>query len=387
MNSSFNGKRLKEARQYNKLSITKLAEKLNMTKQMISKYENGIKAPSIEKSFQLNRILGFPREFFYSEENFEFKSKGTFFRSRLTTTKKSKTPAEYLLKYSIVVRDFLEEYIEFPNLIEISDISSEIADFDEITIMLRKKMGLEEQPIEDMLEIIELMGIVAVKFGYDEDKVDAFSALIELNGKSYFSIVTGNSRSFYRQQFSLAHELGHWILHNGYNPEELTKDEYKLMEKEANDFASAFLLPREEFGNDLRNNKIDLSSLIDLKKKWNVSIAAMIERGYQLKIISIEEKGKLYRKMNYHGMRNPEPLDNDTPCSEPLALSQAIELLIDEGAMEGIEIKRRIMNDYNLYIPQKMLAEVCNVSENIFNHTNKLELNLKMKKITKRTNI
>ncbi|MGK8526634.1 helix-turn-helix domain-containing protein [Staphylococcus epidermidis] len=387
MKSSFNGERLKEARQYNKLSITKLAEKLNMTKQMISKYENGIKIPSIEKSFQLNRILGFPREFFYSEENFEFKSKGTFFRSRLTTTKKSKTPAEYLLKYSIVVRDFLEEYVEFPNLIEINDISSEIADFDEIAIMLRKKIGLNEQPIEDMLEIVELMGIVAVKFGYDEDKVDAFSALIELNGKSYFSIVTGNARSFYRQQFSLAHELGHWILHNGYNPEELTKDEYKLMEKEANDFASALLLPREEFGNDLRNHRVDLSSLIDLKKKWNVSIAAMIERGHQLNIISIEEKGKLYRKMNYHGMRNPEPLDNDTPCSEPLALSQAIELLIDEGAMEGIEIKRRIMNDYNLYVPQKILAEVCNVSENIFNHTNKLELNLKMKKIAKRTNI
>ncbi|HCA7412651.1 TPA: helix-turn-helix transcriptional regulator, partial [Staphylococcus pseudintermedius] len=43
MNSSFNGRRLKEARLYNKLTITELAEKLNITKQMISKYENGIK--------------------------------------------------------------------------------------------------------------------------------------------------------------------------------------------------------------------------------------------------------------------------------------------------------------------------------------------------------
>ncbi|ELH1845669.1 helix-turn-helix transcriptional regulator, partial [Staphylococcus pseudintermedius] len=66
MNSSFNGRRLKEARLYNKLTITELAEKLNITKQMISKYENGIKEPSMEKSLQLNGILGFPREFFYS---------------------------------------------------------------------------------------------------------------------------------------------------------------------------------------------------------------------------------------------------------------------------------------------------------------------------------
>ncbi|HDT9010252.1 TPA: helix-turn-helix transcriptional regulator, partial [Staphylococcus pseudintermedius] len=76
MNSSFNGRRLKEARLYNKLTITELAEKLNITKQMISKYENGIKEPSMEKSLQLNGILGFPREFFYSKENFEFNSRG-----------------------------------------------------------------------------------------------------------------------------------------------------------------------------------------------------------------------------------------------------------------------------------------------------------------------
>lgn len=114
-----------------------------------------------------------------------------------------------------------------------------------------------------------------------------------------------------------------------------------------------------------------------------MSLAAMIERGHQLGIISIQEKTKLYRYMSYHNLRNPEPLDKDTPCSEPLALSQAIELLIDEKVMEGSEIKRRIMEDYNLYIPQSMLAEVCNVSESIFNHKNKLELNLRMKSFSK----
>ncbi|EJG0108007.1 ImmA/IrrE family metallo-endopeptidase [Staphylococcus pseudintermedius] len=377
MNSSFNGRRLKEARLYNKLTITELAEKLNITKQMISKYENGIKEPSMEKSLQLNGILGFPREFFYSKENFEFNSRGVFFRSRLTATKKSKTPAEYLLKYSIVVRDFLDQFIEFPELVEYGE-GIEGKSIDEITSMLREKMSLGSYPIEDMLEVVELMGIVAVKFGYDEDKIDAFSATTELNGKTYFSIVTGNARSFYRQQFSLAHELGHWILHTSYIPEELSKDEYKEMEKEANEFAASFLLPSESFGEDLKSMDINISNLISLKKKWKVSLAAMIERGYSLNIINIEQKSKLYRKMSYHNIRNPEPLDTETPCSEPLALAQAIELLIEENVMEGFEIKRRIMDDYNLFISKSMLAEVCNVSENIFNHKNKLDLNLKI---------
>ncbi|HEC2244723.1 TPA: ImmA/IrrE family metallo-endopeptidase, partial [Staphylococcus delphini] len=378
MNTSFNGKRLKEARLYNKISITELAKQLNISKQMISKYENGITDPSAEKSLQLNGILGFPREFFYSEENFNFESKGTFFRSRLTATKKSKIPAEYLLKYSIVVRDFLDQYVEFPELIDYGELVTDNNDIDieNITMQIRNNMELNDRPIEDMLEVVELMGIVAVKFGYDEDKVDAFSATTLLNGKKYFSIVTGNPRSFYRQQFSLAHELGHWILHNDYIPEELSKEEYKEMEKEANEFASAFLLPKESFSNDLRNITINIDNLLTLKSKWNVSIAAMIERGHQLGIINIHEKSRLYRYMSYHNLRNPEPLDKETPCSEPLALSQSIELLIDEKVMEGSEIKRRIMDDYNLYIPQSMLAEVCNVSEKIFNHKNKLELNL-----------
>ncbi|HEC2171897.1 TPA: ImmA/IrrE family metallo-endopeptidase [Staphylococcus delphini] len=385
MNTSFNGKRLKEARLYNKISITELAKQLNISKQMISKYENGITDPSAEKSLQLNGILGFPREFFYSEENFNFESKGTFFRSRLTATKKSKIPAEYLLKYSIVVRDFLDQYVEFPELIDYGELVTDNNDIDieNITMQIRNNMELNDRPIEDMLEVVELMGIVAVKFGYDEDKVDAFSATTLLNGKKYFSIVTGNPRSFYRQQFSLAHELGHWILHNDYIPEELSKEEYKEMEKEANEFASAFLLPKESFSNDLRNITINIDNLLTLKSKWNVSIAAMIERGHQLGIININEKSRLYRYMSYHNLRNPEPLDKETPCSEPLALSQSIELLIDEKVMEGSEIKRRIMDDYNLYIPQSMLAEVCNVSEKIFNHKNKLELNLKMKKFSK----
>lgn len=223
-----------------------------------------------------------------------------------------------------------------------------------------------------------------VDFIIDVD-VDAFSSLTELNENTYFIVVTGNMRSFFRQQFSLAHELGHWVLHQDYVPEELSKEEYKLMEKEANKFASAFLLPADKFGNDLKHMDLTLPNLLNLKKKWNVSIAAIIERGHQLGIITIDDKAQLYRKMNYHNWKNPEPLDEETPISEPLALSQAIELLIDENIFTGSEIKREIMEKYNLYISQKMLAEVCNTSENIFNHKNKLELNLKMKNFTQNT--
>ena len=114
MSRVFNGRRLKEARLYNQLTITKLAEELDVSKQMISKYENGKSEPSFEKSLLLTSILSYPREFFYSKEPVKINNEGVFFRSRLTATQKSKKPAAIALKYSVMVRDFLEQYIDFP---------------------------------------------------------------------------------------------------------------------------------------------------------------------------------------------------------------------------------------------------------------------------------
>lgn len=377
MGKVFNGKRLKEARLYNKMTITKLGEKLGVKKQMISKYENGQSEPSYEKSLMLFDILGYPREFFYSEENFNFNSQGTFFRSRLTATQKSKQPAEYLLKYAVIVRDFLEHYVEFPSLI---DIEGNDDDIEGTANKIRNLLKLEENPINDVIEVAELLGITVVQFDYDEMKVDAFSSMSEINKKEYFIIVTGNTRSFYRQQFSLSHEIGHWLLHRDINPQELDKEEYNDMEKQANNFAAAFLLPKKAFTDDFRNISVNIENLLKLKQKWNVSLAAIIERSKQLNLISQDTRNKLYRQINYRGWRNPEPFDKETPTTEPLAINQAMELLIDEKIMTGFEIKSKIINQYNLYITQKMLAEVCNVDESIFDDKGRVKLDLKIKK-------
>jgi len=377
MRKVFNGKRLKEARLYNKMTITKLGEELGVKKQMISKYENGQSEPSYEKSLSLFDILGYPREFFYSEENFNFNSQGTFFRSRLTATQKSKQPAEYLLKYAIIVRDFLDNYVEFPSLV---DIEGDDEDIEGTAKEIRDLLDLEENPINDVIEVAELLGITAVKFNYDEMKVDAFSSMSEINEKEYFVIVTGNTRSFFRQQFSLSHEIGHWLLHRDINPQELDKDEYKDMEKQANNFASAFLLPKESFTADFKKLPVNLENLLKLKQKWNVSMAAIIERSKQLNLISQDTRNKLYRQINYRGWRNPEPFDTETPTTEPLAINQAMELLIDEKIMTGFEIKSQIIEQYNLYITQKMLAEVCNVDESIFDDRGRVKLDLRIKR-------
>ena len=75
---SFNGERLKEARLFNKKSITQIAEFLNVSKQMVSKYEKGRATPSEESLEILARELKFPRDFFFGNDNFSLTSTGTF---------------------------------------------------------------------------------------------------------------------------------------------------------------------------------------------------------------------------------------------------------------------------------------------------------------------
>lgn len=379
MKKIFNGLRLREARLYNKLTITKLAEKLNVTKQMISKYESGKSDPSFEKSLQLIDILGYPREFFYTTDKFEINNEGTFFRSRLTATQKSKEPASIALKYSVIVRDFLEQYIDFPALQD-RDVYDGKDNFEEIALSIRKSINLGLEPIHDIVEVAELMGFTVINMDYQEDKVDAFSSMNTINEKNYFVITTGDSGSFYRQQFSIAHEIAHWVLHQNINPQELDKDEYKDMEEEANKLASNFLLPRESFGEEINSKIVDeIDTYYNLKRKWNVSIAAMIKRARDLNIISMEQEAKLYKQMNYRRWRNPEPFDLETKVTVPVAFKQSLELLIDEGILQGHEIPLKIAEQYNLYLTPKMIAMICGVDPAIFIDNSQSKVVLKIK--------
>lgn len=363
LNGNFNGDRLKEARRFNRKTISEIADMLNVTKQMISKYENGKAAPSLDSVFVLIKELGFPREFYYSEDNYSLSSEGTFFRSRYTSTQKEKIPAEYSKKYTGIIRDYLNDFLDFPELdwrLTQKDYSpTEYADF------IREEWGLKDKPIIDMMNLLEEHGFVVSNAKSDSKKVDAFSSYVEINKNRYFIIMLeGENFSFYRQQFSLAHELGHWLMHQGvYNPQDLDSDSYRLMEDEANEFAAAFLLPRDSFSRTVSANPKQIDFYLNLKKTWNVSIAMMIMRTRNLEIINTDDYIKLQRQLNYRGWRKEEPLDNIKRTSEPIALRQAIQILVENNIIEGYEIPREIYNQYGVALPNRMIEELTNVEQ------------------------
>ena len=131
----------------------------------------------------------------------------------------------------------------------------------------------------------------------------------------------------------MAHELGHIVLHPwSEDIETLSKEEFKARERQANMFASAFLLPRDNFSKDVLQYPTDLKFYLFLKKKWKVSIQAMMYRTRQLNIISANQYQYMMRQVSKNGWRTKEPDDIPGVLNESI-FQGAIDLLFDNNIL------------------------------------------------------
>lgn len=113
-----------------------------------------------------------------------------------------------------------------------------------------------------------------------------------------------------RQRFTLAHELGHILLHSTCPPPE-SSEQAKIIEKQAHRFAAAFLLPGDPFLDDLdgvSGGRVTLSTLVALKERWGVSIKAMVVRLQQLGRIDADQARSLYKQISARGWNTGEPV-------------------------------------------------------------------------------
>lgn len=360
----FNGSRLREGRIYRGLTITDLANELGVSKQMISKYENDKAVPNLDSLLLITNILKFPKEYFY-ETSVEVKTGSTYFRSLLTTGKKEREMQYDRVKYLTIIRALLEEYVDFPEL-DVPDFSDrDIESVEEVAEKVRDAWSLGDKPVKDIIYLLETKGFAISSLMLGNKTIDAFGSQHEIAGKQYYSIVLGNDKkSFYRRQFDVAHELGHKVLHDPYlNVDDLSKEEFKQIENEANDFAAAFLLPKESFLRDVSIHPNDLMYYKLLKKKWCVSIGAMVMRAYKLGAITEGTYQYMQRTISQKGWRTKEPLDDVKDLRDPVSMKQAIELLIENEYISGDEFMQKLSKHYGLSLLREEVEELLGLEE------------------------
>jgi Zn-dependent peptidase ImmA (M78 family) len=133
------------------------------------------------------------------------------------------------------------------------------------------------------------------------DLPEEIDAKIDKEGKA-FKITINANRPNTRNNFTIAHELGHLFLHMGYmfNPErwenvnKYTDSAYYRFghgeeELEANEFAAAFLMPGKKYRDVvIKFTKKGLCQIDEVAKHFDVSVEAALNRGRWLGIFSWE---------------------------------------------------------------------------------------------------
>jgi Zn-dependent peptidase ImmA (M78 family) len=233
----------------------------------------------------------------------------------------------------------------------------------------RRQWGLGLGPLSNIVGLLESKGIIVCRYGLTEEKIEAFSFW---NGPRPFIFLSSDKASAARARFDAAHELGHLILHRWIGPDDLEDPKtLRLIEREANRFAGAFLLPRQSFPNEVYTTRLD--AFVALKSRWKVAIQAMVYRCKDLGIFDEDQVTNLYKQISHRKWRTKEPLDDQIPLEQPKLLTRAADLVVSAGKKMADQIVNEIQ------VNADFLAAICGVSTQFFEPPISIEFNPSLK--------
>ncbi|MBC7905604.1 MAG: ImmA/IrrE family metallo-endopeptidase [Rhodospirillaceae bacterium] len=328
--------RFRDARRAKRMTQEELGSKVGVSRQAISSYEAGDKTPEPSTFLKLTEALDQPTSFFTKEDLKTFGDFGPrFFRKSGPETVRRNDACTVLGEWFVQIASYLDDYVNYPpvNLMRASasDTSGRysLEEIEEIADAFRRHCGLGPGPISNVAALLESKGVAICHYQITEERIDAFSFW---NGNRPFIFMASERESGARVRFDLAHELGHLILHRWIEPQELLDPKLlKVIESEADRFASAFLLPRSSFPNEVFTARLD--AFVNLKRRWGVSIQALVYRCRDLELIDDAQFTNLYKQISFRKWRKKEPLDDpkEMKIENPKLLRRAIELVLESG--------------------------------------------------------
>ena len=291
----FNRKRLTVARKRRRLTGKGLALKADLSQITISRIENGENSPDADTVKKIAKALNYPINFFCKDDPEDLDTSIISFRSLTKMSSKERDAAISAGLLGLELVDWVESQFNLPP-VNLIDLSYE-TDPEAAAKSLRQFWGLGEKPIGNLLALVEVNGIRVLSLSENTASVDAFS--FWKNEKPF--IFLNNFKTPEHSVFDIAHELGHLVLHRhgGTKPTRET-------EREANAFASAFLMPESDVR--ARMSKfITVDTIVLAKKRWRVSAMAMAHRLHKLKLLSDWQYKSTCIELGKRGYRSSEP--------------------------------------------------------------------------------
>lgn len=320
--------RITFARELRELTKKQLADNIKKTPSAISQIERGLIRPDLETFVSISFALKVPASFFIerSTSSKPIELASCHFRSLRST---SQTMRRQSARKGDLCVDFMEllesKGVLFPEE-RISSFSASAGYDDEIEKAargLRRHWNMGSGPIPNIVKLAESKGIMVLSLPDACHKVDAYSTW---RGPRP-CILVSYRKTASRIRFDVSHELGHLALH-----EDAVAGEMKT-ERQANRFAGAFLAPRKSFLEECPR-RWSFEAFRRLKRRWKMSIAALLYRAKDLGCISISTHRRAMIQLTMEGKRKNE--GDEWPMEKPVLITQALELLHDQVTLAGL---------------------------------------------------
>lgn len=324
------------ARNARGLTQKELALKLNISQGNLSKITNKLISESgIDLLDGLVSILGFPESFFLQVA--EAYPPDLLYRRKITISQKALYNIEAWINiYRISIQKLIKD-VEFPEY-RIPSFNLETEDSPESVAQLtRQHLRIPNGPINNLIKLVEDAGVLVIKYDFDADKIDGLSIHTDYKTPIIF---INNSFSSDRQRFTLAHEIGHLVLHF-----QKDLDGTRDIENEANRFASEFLMPRKDIAPQFNSSNISISYLGTLKKYWKVSMASLLYKAKELGYLDAGQTKYLYYL--FSGYRKKEPKEFDIPFEWPTLINELTEIYLTDLGYTKEELSE------SLFLPVK----------------------------------
>ena len=331
--TQINGQMVTLAREYRGLTQSQLAKACHVTQQAIARLEAGVvNAVGSEKFYRISDVLSFPPEFFaLNEVRLGFGSSSYFYRKKITTASERNKISGIVNLVRIHVSLMLkavevEGSMPLPRLL-ISDGYTPVKAAEN----LRAVWNLPDGPILNLTNLVEKAGIIVVECPFGTNSIDGTSLWI--NGLPPL-IFLNDSLPPDRYRFTLAHELGHLVMHD---------IPHETMENEADLFASSLLMQEIPFKVNffqVCNTRPTIAKLLQMKPYWKVAVSAMVMRLHQIGKINDAQKRSLFVMLSKNRMNKnePQPFERERPRFLKVILDTALS-----GFSEKKEAVKRVL--------------------------------------------
>jgi Zn-dependent peptidase ImmA (M78 family)/transcriptional regulator with XRE-family HTH domain len=318
--------RLTAARKRRAATIVALSTKSRVSSKTISEYERGKAEPSSETRLRLARALDVSAEYFSRPPLDEVPDDAVSFRARSKMPARNREMALAIAGHAVELRAWIDAFYETPP-VDVPTLHKYVGvrAAASAAAVVRASWGLGEAPVGNMVHLLELHGIAVFSARTYEDKfIDAFS----FRGAGRPFVLLSTFKSAERGRFDAAHELGHLVLHG-----EDASTSGPDAEREADAFASSFLMPEADVRAQVRMNP-PLDHILRKKRRWGVAAIALAYRLHDIGLLSDWLYHTTCVNLSRMGYRSGEPSGSIDRESSKLLGQLMTDLLTTPGEFE-----------------------------------------------------